>query len=113
MRYPVSDELDPLLLELFEAKRTALNDPEFIAALLERIKRQQRAAYRRQLLLAVVFLSVAAWQLPGLLRATASAVQTLSVHSQTYAPLLISPMGWVLSMLVGLAVMVRIMPRRL
>jgi hypothetical protein len=109
----MSDELDPLLLELFEAKRTALHDPEFIAALLARIEKRQRAANRWQVLLALVFLSVLAWQLPGLLRATAAAVQTLSAHSQAYAPLLISPMGWALSMLVGLAVILRIMPRRL
>jgi hypothetical protein len=109
----VSDELDPLLLELFEAKRSGLNDPEFVAALLTRIERQQRAAGRWQALLAIVFLLLLAWQLPGLLRATAAAVQAMSAHSQAYAPLMISPIGWGLSMLVGLAVMVRIMPRRL
>lgn len=109
----MSDELDPLLLQMFGAKRTALNDHEFIAALLARIERQQRAASRRQSLLAMALLSVLAWQLPGLLRATASAVQAMSAHSQAYAPLLISPMGWAASMLVGLVVMLRIMPRRL
>lgn len=106
------DELDPLLLELFEAKRAGLNDPEFIAALLTRIERQQRAAGRWQVLLAIGFLVLLAWQLPGLLRATAAAVQTMSLHSQAYAPLMISPIGWAVSMLVGLAVMLRIMPRR-
>ena len=108
----MSDELDPLLLELFEAKRAGLNDPEFIAALLTRIERQQRAAGRWQALLAIVFLVLLAWQLPGLLRATAAAVQTMSAHSQAYAPLINSPIGWAVSMLVGLAVMLRIMPRR-
>ena len=108
----MSDELDPLLLELFESQRTSLSDREFVAALLSRIERQQRAAGRWQVLLAIVFLLLLAWQLPGLLRATAAAVQTLSAHSQAYAPLMISPMGWAVSMLVGLAVMLRIMPRR-
>jgi hypothetical protein len=108
----VSDELDPLLVELFESKHASLNDPEFIAALLTRIERQQRAAGRWQALLAIVLLLLLAWQLPGLLRATAAAVQSMSTHSQAYAPLMISPIGWAVSMLVGLAVMLRIMPRR-
>ena len=108
----MSDELDPLLVELFEAKHASLNGPEFIAAVLTRIERQRRAAGRWQALLAIVFLLLLTWQLPGLLRATAAAVQAMSAHSQAYAPLMISPLGWAVSMLVGLAVMLRIMPRR-
>lgn len=108
----MSDELDPLLLELFKAKHTALDDQKFIATLLADIERRQRSAERWQVLLGIVFLGVLAWQLPALLRATAAAVQTLSAPSQAYAPLVMSPLGWALSMLVGLGVMLRIMPRR-
>jgi hypothetical protein len=107
------DELDPLLLELFEAKRVPLNDREFIAAMLARMERQRRVASRWRVALAIGLGSVLAWQLPELLRATAAAVQTMSAHSQAYAPLVTSPLGWALSMLVGLAVMLKIMPRRL
>jgi hypothetical protein len=109
----MSDELDPLLVELFDARRESLHDAEFIAALLADIDRQQRAASRRHALIAVIVLLVLAWQLPGLLRATASAVQAIGAHSQAYGSLLTSPLGWALSMLVGVAVILRMLPRRL
>jgi hypothetical protein len=107
------DELDPLLVQLFEAKRETIGGDAFIATLLADIERRQRAATRWHVIIAMLLLMLLVWQLPSLLRATASAVQAISAHSQAYGSLIISPLGWALAMLIGFAVILRLMPRRL
>jgi hypothetical protein len=105
------DELDPMLLRLFEDRRQSLPDEAFVTTLLRRIERRQRAAAVRQAAIIAAALLLIAWLLPGLLRATAAVVQSIGAQTESYASLLLSPLGWAASMLVGLAVILRLVPR--
>jgi hypothetical protein len=108
----MSDELDPALLQLFAQKRARLPDREFLSTLLANIERRQRAAWRRQAAVIAGVLLILGWQVPNLLRATAEAAQFLSAQTADYAPLILSPWGWAVSMLVGLGVILRMTPIR-
>ena len=108
----MSDELDPMLLRLFEGRRESLTDQEFLVALLARIQHRQRAAAARRAVVIAAALLLIVWLLPGLLRVTATVLQSISAQMETYTSLPLSPIGWAVSMLVGFAVILRAMPRR-
>jgi uncharacterized protein with PQ loop repeat len=108
----MSDELDPTLLRLFKERRESLPDEEFLVTLLGRIQQRQRVAAVRLAAIIAAALLCMVWLVPGLLRATAAIVQSIGARTDTYASLPLSPMGWAVSMLVGLAVILRTMPRR-
>jgi hypothetical protein len=107
----MSDELDPALLQLFTQRRERLPDQAFLAALLSDIERRQRAARLRQAAVLAGVLLVIGWQVPGLLRATADAMQSMNALCAACLPLILSPWGWAVSMCVGLGVVLRMTPR--
>lgn len=108
----MSDELDPMLVRLFELRRESLPDEAFLMTLLGRIQQRQRAAAVRQTVVMAAALLFIGWLLPGLLRATGAVVQSIGAQSEAYASLLLSPLGWAVSMLLGLAVILRLVPWR-
>jgi hypothetical protein len=108
----MSDDLDPALERLFARQRAPLSDREFVSTLLADIKRRQRAAWLRHAAVIVALLLMVGWQVPQLLRATAAAVEFVGARTADYAPLLLSPWGWAVSMVVGLGVILRMTPRR-
>jgi hypothetical protein len=108
----MSDELDPALLQLFAHRLERLPDQAFLAALLTDIERRQRVARLRQAAVIAGVLLVLGWQVPGLLRATAEAMQFMNALCAGYLPLMLSPGGWAVSMLVGLGVILKLTPKR-
>jgi hypothetical protein len=103
----MSDELDPKLLALFADAHQPLPSAEFIAAFLARAERAQRMRTMGRIAMAIAAVLAGAWLMPSVLDHTALAVRAIGEHSAPYAPLLISPWGWAVSMLIGLVVVFR------
>ena len=104
---PMSDELDPKLLARFAEAREALPSAEFVEAFLARMDRARRVRTLIRIAITVVAVIAGAWILPSVLDHTALTVRAIGEHSTSYAPLVISPSGWAVSMLIGLAVVIR------
>src|ERR1700722_402843 len=104
---PMSDEIDPKLLALFAQAHEPLASAEFVEALLAGMERARRERTLIQIAITVAAVFAGAWILPSVLDHTAVAVRAIGEHSTSYAPLVISPWGWAVSMLIGLAVVIR------
>lgn len=103
----MQDELDAKLLALFAESRETLPGEKFMRAFRMRRERARRfRTLRRDGLIAILAL-IGASVAPAVLEQTAAAFRALGRHSIAYGDLLISPWGWVVSMLFGLAVLVR------
>jgi len=103
----MSDELDPQLLALFAQAREPLPGTEFVEAFLAKMERARRIRTRGRIAVTVAAVFAGAWVMPSVLNQTAMVVSTIGEHSEHYAPLVISPWGWAVSMLIGLAVLFR------
>jgi hypothetical protein len=104
---PMSDELDPQLLALFAEKHEPLPSTEFVEAFLEKMERARRIRTFSRIAMTVVAVLAGAWVMPSVLNHTAVVVRAIGEHSTSYAPLVISPWGWAVSMLIGFAVIIR------
>lgn len=104
---PMSDELDPQLLALFAEKHEQLPSAEFLGASMAKMERAQRMRTLSRIAMTVVAILAGAWITPSVLNQTAVVMSTIGEHSAHYAPLVISPWGWAVSMLIGLAVLFR------
>jgi hypothetical protein len=104
---PMSDELDPRLLALFAEKHEPLPSTEFVEAFLEKMDRARRIRTFSRIAMTVVAVLAGAWVMPSVLNQSAVVVRAIGEHSTSYAPLVISPWGWAVSMLIGLAVIIR------
>lgn len=104
---PMSDELDPQLLALFAEKHAPLPGTEFVEAFLEKMDRARRIRTFSRIAMTVVAVLAGAWVMPSVLNHSAVVVRAIGEHSTSYAPLVISPWGWAVSMLIGLAVIIR------
>jgi len=103
----MSDELDPKLLAIFADAHEPPASAEFIEAFLARVERARRMRTMGRIAIAIVAVFAGAWIMPSVLDQTALAVRAICEHTAPYAPLLISPWGWAVSMLIGLAVVFR------
>jgi hypothetical protein len=74
---------------------------------LEKMERAQRIRTLSRIAMTVVAIFAGAWIMPSVLNHTAAVVRTIGEHSTSYAPLVISPWGWAVSTLIGLAVIMR------
>jgi hypothetical protein len=74
---------------------------------LARMERGRRKRTTSRIAMAVIVIFAGAWIMPSVLDHTAVVVRTISEHSISYAPLIVSPWGWAVSTLIGLAVIVR------
>jgi hypothetical protein len=108
----MSNELDPELTRLFAQARAPLADDEFMAALLLKIVRARRTRLGRQTLGMIAIVIILALSTRLILDATAAAVRIVVEVSLVPADLLISPWGWVVSMLIGAWVLLRVRPSR-
>lgn len=102
----MADELDAKLVALFARAQETLSEEQFLSRVVERIERRQRRAFfeRTVLILAgVVLLALAA---PSILRTTAGAMSLLTERGD-YSSLLVTPVGWAFSLLVGALVLYR------
>jgi hypothetical protein len=103
----MSDELDPQLLASFAQAHEPLPSTEFVEAFLAKMERAHRMRTMGRIAMTVVAVFGGAWIMPSVLNQTAMVVSTIGDHSEHYAPLVISPWGWAVSMLIGLAVLFR------
>jgi hypothetical protein len=103
----MSDDLDPQLLTLFAEQHEPLPGTEFVEAFFARMERARRMRTMGRIALTVVAVFAGAWVMPSVLDHTALVVRSIGEHSADYAPLLVSPWGWAVSTLIGLAVVLR------
>jgi len=104
---PMSDELDPKLLALFAEAREPLLDAAFVAAFLARMERARRIRTAGRIAMTVIAVLAAAWIMPSVLDRTASIARAIGEGSGSHGDLIVSPWGWAVSMLIGLAVLLR------
>lgn len=104
---PMPDELDPQLLALFARAHEPLRSTEFVEAFLAKMERARRLRTMGRIAMTVVAVLAGAWIMPSILNQTAVVVRAIGEHSAHYVPLVISPWGWAVSMLIGLAVLFR------
>jgi hypothetical protein len=105
-------ELDPSLARLFAQAREPLDDGSFMANLALKIERARRARLRRQILAIAAVVIIASLNMRLLVEMTAAAVRFVGDFSPAYAEMLVTPWGWVVSMLVGVCVVLRTRPSR-
>lgn len=103
----MQDELDAKLLALFAESRETLPSEEFMQAFWMRQEHARRLRTLRRAGLIAALALIGGWLAPAVLEHTAAAFRSLGTHSIAYGDLLISPWGWAVSMLFGLAVLVR------
>jgi hypothetical protein len=106
------NELDPDLTRLFAQARAPLADDVFMAGLLLKMERARRARMRRQVLAIAAVAVVVLLNLGPVLEGTAAVVRLVGDVPPAFADLLITPWGWAVSMLVGIAVVLRARPSR-
>jgi hypothetical protein len=106
------DELDPDLARLFAQPREPFAEDVFMAKLLATIERARRTRLRLQIcaIAAVVVIVLINWR-PAV-DAAAAVVRFVGDWSPTYTEALVTPLGWAVSMLVGLWVVLRARPSR-
>jgi hypothetical protein len=103
----MSDDLDPKLLALFAESREPLHDTVFMSAFLLKLERAHRLRLMSRIGMIVAAVFAAAWIMPSVLHATAAVARVVGEGSTVHAPLLLSPWGWLVSTLIGLAVIFR------
>lgn len=103
----MSDEIDDRLLALFAEARETLPSAEFMLSFAAKVQRARRLQSMRRIAVVVILGVLAAWLMPSVLAITAGVVHAAAERSQSYGPLIISPAGWGVSMLIGFLVLLR------
>jgi len=106
------DEWDPELTRAFAEARVPLADEEFMANLLTKIERARRTRLWRQILVIAMVVVFLCLSMRPVLENTASAVRFVGDFSPSYTEFMITPWGWAVSMLIGVAVVLRARPSR-
>jgi len=106
------NELDPDLARLFAQARAPLADDVFMAGLLLKMERARRTRMRLQVLAIAAVAVVVLLNLGPVLEDTAAVVRLVGDIPPAYADVLITPWGWAVSMLVGIAAVLRARPSR-
>lgn len=108
----MSDELDEQLAVVFSEARESFPSGEFVAAFLVRTQRVRRIRATRRVAMVLAVVIAGAYFMPAVLEQTAAMMGAIAEYAQSYAPLIVSPWGWSVSMLVGLTVVLRAGSRR-
>jgi hypothetical protein len=101
------DDIDPQLLSLFAEKHETLPSERFMEFFLEKLERARRVRTLWRVAMVAATVSAGIWFAPTALHHTASAADAATQYAMPYGPLVVSPPGWVVSTLIGLAVLVR------
>jgi hypothetical protein len=101
------DELDPTLLAAFAQAQTPMQETEFLSRVIERIERRQRRALVERSAMVIAAVALMGFAAPSILETTADAMSFITERSSDYSSLLLSPAGWVVSLLVGFVVVHR------
>jgi hypothetical protein len=103
----MSDELDQKLLAAFARARTSLPENDFLMRVVERIERHRRRALFERAAMVIAGMVLLGFAAPSIFRATAAAMSFVTEASSDQASLLLSPAGWIGSLLVGFVVVHR------
>ena len=103
----MSNEIDDRLLVLFAEAHETLPSAEFMQTFLARMELERRRQSIRRIALVVALGVLAACIMPSVLSGTAAVMQVVGEQSRPYGALLISPVGWGVSMLIGFLVLLR------
>jgi hypothetical protein len=104
--------LDSELSKWFAQAHQPLADGEFLEASLVKIERAQRIRLWRRILLAAAALIVASLTMPMVLEKTSWMARSVGEFPPAYGDLLITPVGWAVSMIIGICVVLRTRPSR-
>ena len=104
---PMSNDIDDRLLALFAEAHETLPSAEFMQSFLARMEQARRRQSIWRIALVVALGVIAAWIMPSVLSGTAALMQVLGEQSRPYGTLLISPVGWGVSMLIAFLVLLR------
>jgi hypothetical protein len=104
----MQNDIDPQLLALFAQSNQTLPSEAFMRTFLARLERAQRLRTLQVCGLIAVVALIGAWFAPSVLRHTASAMYAATEYAVPYERLIVSPLGWVVSTLIGLAVLFRV-----
>jgi hypothetical protein len=106
------DDFDPDLGRVFAQAHEPLGGDEFMAQVLRKMARAQRARMLRRVLVAAALVIIAALNGRWVLDAAAASVRFAGDFSPAQMEMLTSPAGWAVSMLVGAWVLFRLRPSR-
>lgn len=101
------DEIDPQLLALFAQASETLPHKEFTAVFWARLQRARRARTLLRIALVAALAILGAWLAPTILSHTAAAVQSSVEYARPLESLVVSPVGWAVSSLIALVVLIR------
>jgi hypothetical protein len=111
----MQNDIDPQLLALFARSHETLPSEAFMRTFLAKLERAQRLRTLQLAGLAAVLLLIGVWFAPSVLEHTALAIRAAGVamgaaseYTGPYERLVVSPLGWVVSTLIGLAVLFRV-----
>src|SRR5258708_23003185 len=104
----MTDEMDEKLLTRFARAQERLPDAAFMQTLLTRMQQARRVRSMRRIAMAVVLMTLAAWIMPSVLASTAAVMRVVADQAPSIGALIISPLGWAVSMLIGLGVLLRV-----
>lgn len=101
------DDPDQRLLGLFAHARETLPHEDFMRRIHQRLGHARRLRTLRGSVVISILAVIGMWMAPAVLEKTAAVVHALGAQSSAYGGFIISPWGWAVSMLIGLAVLVR------
>jgi len=104
---PMSNQIDDRLLALFAEAHETVPSEEFMQSFLARMEQARRRQSIRRIVLAVALGILATWIMPSVLSGTAALMLVVGEQSRSYGALLISPVGWGVSMLIAFLVLLR------
>jgi hypothetical protein len=103
----MQDDIDPRLLGLFAAKNVPLPSKQFMELFVAKLERARRARALRRVAVVAATVFAGAWFAPTVLQHTASAADAATQYALPFGPLVVSPIGWAVSTLIGLVVLMR------
>jgi hypothetical protein len=103
----MQNDIDPRLLGLFAEKNAPLPSEHFMQLFLAKLERTRRARALRRVALVASAVFAGAWFAPTVLQHTASVADAATQYALPYGPLVVSPIGWAVSTLIGLVVLMR------
>jgi hypothetical protein len=103
----MSNELDPELRRLFAEHQERLDHGPFLARVAKELDRARRARLMRQLAALAVVLVVVVVAFPWLASTAAGAMEQAGRLSLAAGSFLVTPVGWVASMILGAYILMR------
>jgi hypothetical protein len=111
METHMSDERDVDLADLFDRSRPTLDGGAFVKSLIASMEAQRHKVRRARVAALIVALALLTAIGPRLVSLGVEAARITQDLVTSYGWVMVSPAGWVVSSLIGLAVILRARPR--